>query len=188
MAYKKTTQLAKQTANYFLMINTDVTMNSRRLNLKTILTFLSAGPLIIGSLLLILSFSLIHIKLSNDTENIVDDMTEIFFNNIQTDTLNNHESFKHIANQLLALGPYTSISLLDENLNTIINTGIPTNEEYINSINTHTDIYIKNKRYRLITLNTQAQNIPKKTTSSLNFKYNLLIVTDQSGISIRNHQ
>jgi len=188
LAYKKTTQLAKQTANYFLMINTDVTMNSRRLNLKTILTFLSAGPLIIGSLLLILSFSLIHIKLSNDTENIVDDMTEIFFNNIQTDTLNNHESFKHIANQLLALGPYTSISLLDENLNTIINTGIPTNEEYINSINTHTDIYIKNKRYRLITLNTQAQNIPKKTTSSLNFKYNLLIVTDQSGISIRNHQ
>lgn len=165
-------------------------MSSRRLNLKTLLSLLSAGPLIIGSLLLILIFSLIHIKLSKDIEHTIDDMTNIFFNNIHTDILDNHESFRNVANQLLLLGPYTSISLLDKNLNTIINTGIPTNKKHINQIDktTRADIYIKNKRYRLIDLDTQAQNVPQIEKKSLLSEYTLLIVTDRSSINIRHHQ
>lgn len=165
-------------------------MRSQRFNLKALLTFLSAGPLIIGGLLLTLGFSLIHIKTSNNIENTANDMTEIFFNNIHTDIINNHESFEHIANQLLMLGPYTSISLLDKNLNTIINAGIPTNKKYIKEIqkNTLSDTYIKNKHYHVIPLNTQAQNIPKQTNNLLAYEYSVLIVTDRSDIRIRNYQ
>lgn len=168
-------------------------MNPQRLNLKTLLTFLSAGPLIIGGLLLTLGFSLIHLKASNNIETTTNGMAEIFFHNIDTDILNNHEAFKHIADQLLILGPYTSISLLDKNLNTVIHTGIPTNKKYIKKIhaNTPSDTYIKNKRYHVIPLNThntQAQNIPKKSDNLLTSGYNVLIVTDQSDASIRNYQ
>ena len=161
-------------------------MNGWRLNLKSIFTLLTAGPLLIGYSLLIICFSVMHYERSKEIENTIDEIASLFFKHTNLEIVKDNARFSEIANQLLEFGHYQSIALLDANTKVIYRNGVPINPKILLTLSTTTArvIHSRHKRYHLIPLHVNTQ----KTTLSSNPEYRLLVVTDSSRYTVIHYQ